>query len=154
MKGGEKEMKKVLSIVVAIALLGTLSGLAVASSGHPSAKTTAECSRTTLIGQTGAADTGWIPVLWNTIKTPNQKDLFIDVSLVSGLYTQTHVKSKRNSADDEDWDTSKAKAQIDVRVVIDPGLTLKELRTQRRLHSTPGSRPCRRSSWVYSPVNA
>jgi len=66
-------------------------------------------------------NTTWATILEQRIKTPNQKDLTIDVSLETGLYTRTLVKSKQSSATSDDWDTSRAKAEIQVRVVIDEG---------------------------------
>jgi len=65
-------------------------------------------------------DPCWIPVLSNTIKTPNQKDLFIDVSMVSTLLTDTRSKSKR-VADVPTVDVTTATSGLKVRVVIDPG---------------------------------
>ena len=108
-------MKKwiVIGVVVAlvIALVSTL--VVSASSGQPSAKATAQ------VGNINWLDLEEHPeatILSNVIKTPNQKDLFIDVSLESGLYTQTLVKSKLGT-----WDTSMARAVIEVRVLLDKG---------------------------------
>jgi len=56
----------------------------------------------------------WDTILEQDIKTPNQKDLFIDVSLECGLYTQTHVKSKGGNKD-----TATAEAMVKVRVLVD-----------------------------------
>jgi hypothetical protein len=56
----------------------------------------------------------WQTILSNAIKTPNQKDLFVDVSLEVGLLTDTLVRSKNNVAD-----TSMAAAGVEVRVLID-----------------------------------
>lgn len=110
-------MKKVIAIVLAVALLATVSGVALAAS-QPAAKATAGISDLQLM----TFEEGWNPILSSTIKTPNQKDLVVDVSLVSALYTDTLVKSKRNYEGDPDWDSSTAHAKVDVRVVIDPEL--------------------------------
>ena len=57
----------------------------------------------------------WTTILTQEIKTANMKDLFIDVSLETGLYTDTLVRSK-----DDVLDESTAISAIRVRVVIDP----------------------------------
>lgn len=72
----------------------------------------------------------WRPVLKNQLKTPNQKDLFIGVSMECGLLTDTTVKSKLGVSD-----TSMADAAIEVRVLIDgnealPGTVVFGRRTQ------------------------
>ncbi len=116
-------MKKIIAIALAVALVLSLGAVGVVAQ-QPSSKATAKVKDLTILEWTGpVADgpTAWSTILLQNIKTPNQKDLFIDVSLESGLYTDTLVRSKRKAADDEDWDTSTAHAKIDVRVVIDEG---------------------------------
>ena len=114
-------MKKTIVLALVTALVVTLVGAAFVANAAslPSSKATAKVSELTLIDWTAEED--WTTILEQRIKTPNQKDLFIDVSLETGLYTRTLVRSKRTSAEDEDWDTSRAKAEIQVRVVIDEG---------------------------------
>jgi len=118
-------MKKTIALVLAVAVVLTLGAGAVwASNGQPASKATAQVKDLTILEWTGPVvdgPTAWDTILNQTIKTPNQKDLFIDVSLESGLYTRTLVKSKRNYEGDPDWDTSTAHAKIDVRVLIDEG---------------------------------
>jgi len=117
-------MKKSIVIAVAVALVVVLgAGVVWASNGMPASKATAQVKDLTILNWTGPAEnaTPWTTILEQNIKTPNQKDLFIDVSLESGLYTKTLVKSKRNYEGDPDWDTSTAHAKIDVRVIIDNG---------------------------------
>jgi len=58
-------------------------------------------------------DTGWVTVQRTYIKTPNAKDLVMNVAMQTGLVTFTEVKSKGGNKD-----TSKAQASIQVRVVI------------------------------------
>jgi len=53
----------------------------------------------------------WTTILTQEIKTANMKDLFIDVSLETGLYTDTLVRSK-----DDVLDESTAVSAIRVRV--------------------------------------
>jgi len=64
-------------------------------------------------------DGEWTTILTQNIKTPNQKDLIVDVSLETGLYTRTLVKSKRNYEGDPDWDSSMAHSKVMVRVGVD-----------------------------------
>jgi len=100
----------------------------------PSAKVTAKTSALNLIdpgidGQ-GIAALDWTTLLSNTIKTANQKDLFIGVSLEVGLYTQTLVKSKNLVSD-----TSTAHSSVEIRVLVDgkaaePGSVVYGRRTQ------------------------
>jgi hypothetical protein len=110
-------VKKVIAVVLAVVLMATVSGIAVASSSQPAAKATIGMSEI----QVGAvdADQDWSTLITSYIKTPNQKDLVVDASLVSGLFTRTLVKSKRNYEGDPDWDTSTAHAKVDVRVLLD-----------------------------------
>jgi len=58
-------------------------------------------------------DTGWKTVQRTYIKTPNAKDLVMNVAMQTGLVTFTEVKSKGGNKD-----TSKAAASIHVRVRI------------------------------------
>jgi hypothetical protein len=116
---GEKKMKRpitialVLTLVVALLVSGVVYG-----SGIRASKATAKVSELTLLDWT-STNTSWDTILTQNIKTPNQKDLFIDVSLETGLYTRTLVKSKRNYEGDPDWDTSTAHAKVMVRVGVD-----------------------------------
>jgi hypothetical protein len=125
---------------IAIALVATLmvallvSGVVYAG-GIRASKATAKVSELTLIEwepeapseagpgeltESSANYTGsWTTILTQNIKTPNQKDLIIDVSLETGLYTRTLVKSKRNYEGDPDWDSSTAHAKVIVRVGVD-----------------------------------
>jgi len=104
------------------------------TTGHaqsqPSAKVTAKTANLTLLPET--AGTGdWQTVLANTIKTANQKDLFISASFEVGLFTQTKVSSKNMVSD-----TSTAQANVQVRVLLDgtrivePGQVVYGRRTQ------------------------
>jgi len=81
----------------------------------PSAKVTAKTSNVNLINATtGTNDWATISGFGNTIKTANQKDLFIGVSLEVGLYTQTLVKSKNMVSD-----TSTAHSSVEIQVLVD-----------------------------------
>jgi hypothetical protein len=98
--------KRTIVSVLAVGFLGLASTSALAQS----AKATAKVGDVNVLNQTAL---GWTTILSNTIKTANQKDLFIDVSLETGLYTQTKVRSNGNK------DTSSADATIKVQVLVD-----------------------------------
>ena len=98
--------RKLVNVLLAVGLLG----LACTSALAQSAKATAKVGNVNVLNQTSF---GWTTILSNTIKTANQKDLFIDVSLETGLYTQTKVRSNGNK------DTSSADATIKVQVLVD-----------------------------------
>ncbi len=106
-------MRKYISLgVVTILVALVVAGLAYAGTGQPAAKATADVSDITLIDETDAI--GWTTILSNTIKTPNQKELFIDVSLECGLYTDTKVDSLGGYLD-----RAEAEASVQVQVLID-----------------------------------
>ncbi len=82
---------------------------------QPSAKVTAKVSNRTLIGPVSAADgteadSGWVTILCNNIKTANMKDLFITAALEVGIETETTVPPPPEA---------KAKGKIEVRVLRD-----------------------------------
>lgn len=111
-------MKKVIAIVLAVVLVAMLGATGVFAQENPnaSAKATAQIADISILNETtqGASDSGWVEVLTQTIKTANDKDLFIDVSLQCGLYTETNVKSKGGNKD-----TSDAEAKVWVKVMVD-----------------------------------
>ncbi len=115
-------MKKLMAIVLAFVLLITLAiGIGPASASLPSAKATAQIAELNVFSAsaTSGADVDWDSsgvktILTQEIKTANMKDLFIDVSLLSGLYTETNVKSKGGQKD-----TSGAGAAVIVAVFVD-----------------------------------
>jgi hypothetical protein len=78
-----------LGLVIALGIIVT--GGLVYAAGTPSAKATAQVGTIAILNTT---EMDWTTIMSNTIKTPNQKDLFIDVSLECGLYTDTKVKGK------------------------------------------------------------
>ena len=135
-------MKKLILIALAVVLVVALGAGAVwAQNGIRASKATAKVSELTLlewepqapsetppggmnesIPETAYNGT-WTTILTQNIKTPNQKDLIIDVSLETGLYTRTLVKSKRNYEGDPEWDSSTAHAKVMVRVGVDGNYT-------------------------------
>jgi hypothetical protein len=123
-----KKVMIVLAVTLAIVL--SVGAIPAMGEGHPAAKATAELSAINCIGQTTETNPGFHTILTNTIKTPNDKDLLIDVSLECGLYTDTHVKSKGGNKDE-----SMAEATITVQVLVDgeqayPGEVVFARRTQ------------------------
>ncbi len=114
-------MKTLLAITLALSLV--LPGWA------QSAKVTAKTSALTLLPKS-SGNGGWKTVLSNQIKTSNQKDLFVGVSLECSLFTQTTVNSKNLIPD-----TSVGQAEIKGRVLLDgkvvePGDVVFARRTQ------------------------
>jgi hypothetical protein len=106
------KVKNTQFMVAMLALsLATVSGYAQTS--QPSSKVTAKTANLTLLDYTKGTG-GWQKLFSNTIKTANQKDLFISASFEVGLYTQTLVKSKGMVSD-----TSTADAKVQVRVLLD-----------------------------------
>lgn len=118
--------KTTITILFIAAVCLTIFAAEAFAEGQPSAKATCQVGDITLI-----QDTNWTTILSNTIKTANNKDLFIDASLECGLYTQTLVRSKLGVKD-----TSIATATIQVRVLIDdeeayPGVVVFGRRQQK-----------------------
>ena len=110
-------MKRILvlsSLIMVASVAAFLSVQGASAESLPSAKATAKLSNITLISWTDENSAEWTNLLSNSIKTANQKDLFIDVSLECGIYSQTLVKSKGGNKD-----TSTAEACIKVRVLVD-----------------------------------
>ena len=113
-------MKK-LSIVCLVFAVAMTFGFASAFAA-PSAKATAQIGDLSIIevsgsggsGVTGSADTGWETLFTQTIKTPQDKDLFIDVSLECGLTTDTTVMSKKLTRA-----IATAEAIVEVQVLVD-----------------------------------
>ena len=111
--------KKLIALGLAIVLLLSLGvGGAFAADQNPnaSAKATAQIAEVHVLSQTtsGTDTSGWTSILDQTIKTANKKDLFIDASLLSALYTKTNVKSKGGIKD-----TSSALAVVWLKVEVD-----------------------------------
>jgi hypothetical protein len=113
--------------VLGLALPMTLT--TARAQNQPSAKVTAKTANLTLLPKTTGTG-NWQTLLANTIKTANQKDLFISASFEVGLFTQTLVSSKNLTKD-----TSTADANVQVRVLLDgqvvePGAVVYGRRTQ------------------------
>jgi hypothetical protein len=127
--------KMVAGVVLSVLAVALATGAYAQS--QPSAKVTAKVGYINVLSEVVAgtnstvnSDTGWKNILANNLKTPNQKDAFVVVSLEVGLLTDTLVKSKNGTAD-----TSMATAGVEVRVLIDgnpmlPGKVVFGRRTQ------------------------
>src|SRR5207247_2650364 len=112
MKGNMMKVKNSQFMVAMLALsLAAVTGYAQTS--QPSSKVTAKTANLTLLPETSGTG-NWQTLLSNTIKTSNQKDLFINASFEVGLFTQTKVTSKNMTTD-----TSTATANVQVRVLVD-----------------------------------
>ena len=107
------------------------------SQSQPSSKATAKIGLINVMNELSVGTNAsselvgpWINILNNSLKTPNQKDVFITVSLEVGLLTDTLVKSKNGVAD-----TSSSTAGVEVQVLVDnvpalPGKVVFGRRTQ------------------------
>lgn len=116
-------------------LLIMLCAIAAAPVMAQSSKATAGVDETIVVN---ANTPEWTDIMTRTIRTANDKDLFIDVSLQSMLVTQTKVKSRGGNND-----TSTAKASIQIRVLIDgqearPGVVVFNEREQELSASLGG----------------
>lgn len=109
-------MKRLFALCVVILVL------AVGTASAQSAKATASFADVHLLvgssvppGTSDSDSLGWVTILGNTIKTPNQKDLFIAVSIECGIYSDTLVRSSGGITD-----ASLASGGVRIRVVVDP----------------------------------
>jgi hypothetical protein len=112
--------------VVLVLALGAGAVAATDQNPNASAKATAQIAELEVISESQTVsdddpdwdtDLDWelaTNILTQNIKTANDKDLFIDVSLLSGLYTETNVKSKGGNKD-----TSAAVAAVLLKVEVD-----------------------------------
>ncbi len=120
-------MKRLLAATVAVVLTLSLSALAQ-NSTNASAKAAASyntvtvCDNNTVTPCT-SADTKlpnqWYHVMGTQIKTNNVNDLFVDVSLVTGLYTKTQVKGNTAGSQTLTGSTAVAQGTVQVKVVLD-----------------------------------
>ena len=113
--------------------LGAIVALTYAdpNNGGPSSKVTAMVGGINLLSASADGAQGaspWVTVMSNTLKTSSQKDLFVDVSLEVGLYTNTFVADDSTNDDGGNGNgngggnkksTSTASAAIKVKVLID-----------------------------------
>ncbi len=102
-------MKK-LSIVCLALVMALAFGFGTAFAAQPASKATAKCGEVRGIVVGGDFET----IFTQYIKTPQDKDLFIDVSLECGITTNTAVMSKKLERA-----LAESEATVMVRVLID-----------------------------------
>ena len=91
-----------------------MRGAALAES-QPAAKATAQAGALNVIAAESANDFAqWRTILSNHLKTPNQKDIFVGVTMECGLLTRTLVQSKGGQKS-----TAVAEGAVEVRVLVD-----------------------------------
>ena len=101
-------MRKLFSVSLIVMLAVTFTVVNVYAG--PSAKSTAQCGPISM-AEEGA---GYTSIFTQTIKIPEKKDLFIDVSLECGLTTDTKVMSRQRRKA-----VAEAEATVMVRVIMD-----------------------------------
>ena len=69
---------------------------------------------------TDPSDTGFVTVMTTFIKTPNGKELALDVALQCGLITFTEAKAKTTGGGGKGDDKAAAEGRIQVRVALTP----------------------------------
>jgi hypothetical protein len=108
-------MKKIVAITLAVVLVAGMigGGFAIASNSQPASKATAAVGYINVIKAESYPET---TIMAQEIKIPgNEKDLLVDVSLETGLYTDTVVRSKN-----AEKYTTEAEARIEVMVQATP----------------------------------
>lgn len=105
-------MKKGFALAIVLSVF-VMFGAAMAADSQPSAKATAKVGNIAVLDKVNYGPT---TVMSQTIKTANQKDLFMDVSLECGLYTRT--KSGKAGT----VDTQTAKSGVYIEVYVDDAL--------------------------------
>ncbi|MDH3285755.1 MAG: hypothetical protein OEQ13_13570 [Acidobacteriota bacterium] len=109
-------MRRIITLAVCTLLCAGLAMAVSSAQNQPASKATAKVGLITTIADPNA---GFATILEQDIKTPNGKDLFIDVSLECGLATSTTSKSKGGNRD-----TAQAEAGVFVQVLIDNEVAL------------------------------
>jgi hypothetical protein len=105
-RGVKMKTRSFVNVLFAIGILALASPSALAQP----AKATAKVGNVNVLNVTSF---GWTTILSGTIMTAQENALFIDVSLETGIYTQTKTRSNGNK------DTSGAEATIKVQVLVD-----------------------------------
>jgi hypothetical protein len=119
-------MKRFLIIIIVISMV-SLSAFAQ-NSTNASAKAAASyntvtvCDNNTVTPCTSVdtkSSNAWYHVMGTQIKTNNVNDLFVGVSLVTGLYTKTQVKGNTAGSQTLTGSTAVAQGTVEVKVVLD-----------------------------------
>jgi hypothetical protein len=114
-------MRKLLTTAAALVFCSSLT-FAQSSKATAQITTITVCANSNSMAQCVAPNaqnipTGvWHNIMTTSIKTSNVADLFVDTSLVTGLYTSTQVKGNGNGS----TSTASAMGGVEVRVVLDP----------------------------------
>lgn len=124
-------MKSLFAFAVASILLS--SGTSLAQSAKSSLQVTdlTLLNEVTTSGANAQAAGEWKTLMQSNLKTSEQKDVVIGVSMEAGLHTDTLVRSKTGTQD-----SSSAEATIEVRVLVDgrPALPGNVIFAQRYQH--------------------
>jgi len=114
-------MRKLLTTAAALVFCSSLT-FAQSSKATAQITTITVCANSNSMAQCVAPNSQNIPtgvwhnIMTTSIKTSNVADLFVDTSLVTGLYTSTQVKGNGNGS----TSTASAMGGVQVRVVMDP----------------------------------
>ncbi len=112
-----RAMINTLAYLTTAVILTTFVATSASAESLPSSKVTVAFGGLTALGvasePNGSKDTGFVTVLQNYIKMPNQKDLKFDVALQCGIVTDTTVRSKGGNKDE-----AQAYGKINVRVKL------------------------------------
>ena len=133
-------MKKLITITLALVLVLTLGATVVFAGGDqiPSAKTAAVVDEIGVV-----AEDVWVPILTVGIKTGTPKDLVIDVSVESALFTTNKIKGAG---------VSTAEAAVMIRVKVDGDVVGPEVAFNQRLVELSGNLkhldPLEPSHWI------
>src|SRR5262245_52024532 len=133
-------MKKYQFMKSLIAVVTAVFAISASTSFAQSAKSAVQLSNNTLIPHTTSQT--WVPILTSTIRTSQQKDLIMGVSLETGLITDT-LSRGRNGTEDTSW----AEAMVQVRVRVgnrtsEPGIVTFDKRRQTLITKLGGVLTC------------
>jgi hypothetical protein len=104
-------MKKFTYALTAVAMTGLMAGPAMAASATNSAVGIVSSGDLAVLN---ASNVGAGPILHSSIKTSEQKDLVMGVSLECGLYTRTKVSGQKGQKS-----TADGQAKVEVAVILD-----------------------------------
>ena len=107
------KMKNIAYAIAALSMSAFAAGSAMAAGSTSNAVNIGKIGD---FGILNASNGGATSALSATIKTSEQKDLVMGVSLECGLYTKTVVKGKKG-----DTSTANAKTSVEVAIILDNG---------------------------------
>lgn len=109
---------RVLTAIVALCAAAPAWAQTASSKATAAISTVTVCANNSsapCLSSSGTPTGMWQDVMTTTIKTSSIADLFIDASLVTGLYTSTTVKGNNNGS----TSTATAMSGVQVRVLLD-----------------------------------